>query len=182
MMSISLYFIPKVKFYFIARFYPSYFKFHTMPCRTAKSVTQHRALQSVTSHSIRVYTSLCLIDSSNRGFGMPVVLRLKSSLRNENTAGISLIKNSLPIIHSKQSEVLSCLFFFRGWGPYTKLGKIQQVVMCAQTTNQQKHCHYVNHTQSVSIKQKMTTVKNLPTQPSACLFASKFFNVTRQVS
>lgn len=48
--TIFSYFIPnKVKFYFIARF-------NLIPSR--KRVTQHRALQAVTSHSISVYKSL----------------------------------------------------------------------------------------------------------------------------
>ena len=63
----------------IARFIPLYCKFHTMPCQalkfsTAQSVTQHRTLKAVTSHSLRVNKAFkYLIDSSNGEFGTPVI-------------------------------------------------------------------------------------------------------------
>ena len=42
---------------------------------TAQSVTQHRTLKAVTSHSLRVNKSFkYFIDSSNREFGTPVIM------------------------------------------------------------------------------------------------------------
>ena len=48
-----------------------------------------------------------------------------------------------------------------------KPSKIQKVVMSARITNQEKHCDYVIHGYSTSIKQKMYSVMT-----STCLFAS----------
>jgi len=51
---------------------------------------------------------------------------------------------------------------FGGW-PFTKPGKIKKMVMCAHTTNQLKHCDYVIHAWSMSKRQKMYRVRDLPT-------------------
>ena len=72
----------------------------------------------------------------------------------------------------KLGKVLCCMFLFaffwggRGKGggrPCTKQGKIQNVVSCAHTTNQQQHCDFKIHEKSMSIKQKMCRVKGLQT-------------------
>ena len=71
----------------------------------------------------------------------------------------------------KLGKVLCCMFFFGGGRggegggsrPCTKQGKIQNVVSCAHTTNQQQHCDFKIHEKSMSIKQRMCRVKGLPT-------------------
>ena len=89
----SLFLLKKVTFYFTARFYPLLFKVHkkvfqSAPILTAQSVTQHRALQVVTSHSIRLHTSLHLIDFSNREFRIPVAQAVVPPFACFSTPGI----------------------------------------------------------------------------------------------
>ena len=67
-----------------------------------------------------------------------------------------------------KNQGLCCMFLsaILGVDSTLKPGKIQKVATSAGITNQEKHCDYVIHEYSRSIKQKMYRVKELTPPPS----------------